>query len=372
MVSPPFRGKGGPSPYPAACQHRPLDALPCQQQEEGGGRSWCGLPGAGGPFPHTNLDHLGLIGAGSVREGQGQLGEACRLVHSEASAHLTVEGEDAERLKLELQFARRSIDQDTRDQYIQALRRAGMKRKEIARAAHVSTRVIGAALSLEKADPQSLPQRMIDEAGRSYPARRKKTGSNRRRHASGGDVIPMKTHAAEGARPTSKQVNEEMQRASMRNAPAGSLNLPGLRRARAAQRELRELSALDHDKFLTQVPPEACREFDPDLAEWWLRFCQLARACATEHGQPAMWQKSPANGGAPTLIQPAQERVMSALREHGGAMSVEQLSNELGLARAYIGRTCLVLREMGLVGCDVRQKPWRYRATAGAGSDDDR
>jgi hypothetical protein len=146
----------------------------------------------------------------------------------------------------------------------------------------------------------------------------------------------------------------------MRNAPANKLNLPALRMAREIEAKLRELSTLDAEKFLSQTPSDACRDFDPALAAYWSQWVALCVARADQEGLPERRRVS-TNGGLAATTTPLQEQVLKALRTR--PMTTDQLANELHYTPRHVGEVCRHLFEMGLAGCDQRQKPRIYRAT---------
>lgn len=83
------------------------------------------------------------------------------------------------------------------------------------------------------------------------------------------------------ARVTRERINAESQRslaATVRNAPEGALNLPALRRMRSARSMLRNLAEIPPERFVSQIPIEACREVSSDVVDWWLEVSRLAAA----------------------------------------------------------------------------------------------
>jgi len=283
-----------------------------------------------------------------------ELGVDCPLVT------LDVEGEEADRLALELQVGRRNLDPRARDEYIAALRRAGMTQQAIADAVGMSQRGVGKVLETERLN---------------------RTGSNETGQSAAKSDIPPRVTTARGRRPatynkrkpspaieTVRKNNKETQLASMRNAPANKLNLPALRLAREIEGKLRELATLDPDKFLSQIPPNACRDFDPALAAYWSRWVELCKTRADTEELPERRQ-IPANGNMAAMpTSPIQERIIKVLRDAGGAgCTTDQLANILVMERSGITKACAQLAEMGLIGVDRRanRRPYVYRATIG-------
>jgi Predicted transcriptional regulators len=71
---------------------------------------------------------------------------------------------------------------------------------------------------------------------------------------------------------------------SMLNAPQNKLNLPLIERASKIQEFLVELSAVPVERAVTQLPAMRCREFNVEMAKWWLEFvtaCEARRAAET-------------------------------------------------------------------------------------------
>ena len=262
-----------------------------------------------------------------------------------------VEGEAAERLALELQVGRRNLDREARDEYISALRRAGMTQEAIGEAVGVSRPTVAAVLNV-KSDietEQSAANTAIPRTISNTRGQRRPTKYNKRKPST--------------AIATVKKNNTETQLASMRNAPADKLNLPALRLAREIERQLRELATLDADKFLSQISANACRDFDPALAEYWSRWVALCKARAEAEAIPER-RRVQTNGNLAAMpTSTIEERVISVLREKPAGLTAAQLANELLLSTAHISRACLRLVEMGLLARDQRQKPHVYRAT---------
>lgn len=264
---------------------------------------------------------------------------------------IDLEGEAAERLALELQLGRRNLDREARDAYIAALRRAGMTLKAAGEAVGVSEATAQRVFNLQVQDQteQSAAKSGVPRTIPNARGQRRPTTYNKRK--------PNPAIAAV------KKNNEETQLASMRNAPANKLNLPALRLAREIERKLRDLATVDADKFLSQIPPDACRNFDPALADYWSRWVGLCKGRADAEGLPER-RRIQTNGNMAALpTSSIQERVIEVLRARPDGATAEQLSNELLTAKDHVGRACLRLVEMGLLACDKRTRPHVYRAT---------
>lgn len=270
----------------------------------------------------------------------GELGVDCPEVT------VPLEGEEADRLAEELQLGRRNLSREARDERIAALRRSGMTQAVIADVVGLTEARVDQVLKSSRliSKVESVPRTITTSRGR------RPTKYNKRK--------PPNPAIA-----TVKKTNEETQLASMRNAPAGKLNLPALRLAREIEHRLRELATLDADKFLSQIPSNACRDFDPALAAYWSRWVELCKARADTEELPERRRIQTNGNRAAMPTSSIQERVLEMLRARPVGATAEQLANELLLGKDHIGRACLRLVEMGLLACDRRHKPHVYRAT---------
>lgn len=286
--------------------------------------------------------HGNLIDGHNRERIAGELGVDCPGVS------VDIEGEDAERLALELQLGRRNLGPDARAKFMAALRRSGMTQKEIANTVGVAQSTVSKALNI----PEEYSNGAIEPPPRIANSRGQRRPTTYKRKPTPKPDAVMNERV--------REINRETQLASMRNAPANKLNLPALRMAREIEAKLRELSTLDAEKFLSQTPSDACRDFDPALAAYWSNWVALCVARADEEGLPER-RRVNVNGTLATTTNVLQDQVLEALRV--GPMTIDQLANELHYSPRHVGEACRHLDEMGLVGCDQRQKPRLYRAT---------
>jgi DNA-binding Lrp family transcriptional regulator len=227
---------------------------------------------------------------GKAIDGNNRLAIAKELGVECPTITLDVDDETADRLRVSLNVARRQLDANERRELVLTLRRANMSTREIAEQVGVSAMTVrrdldGSTGTGVPVDP--LPEKIIGRDGkvrssttkpRDYPAiyqRRKAKEEDQQR--------------AEESKRVRKRINATSQyhRAkAAAAAPPGSLNLVALRRARSLRTQLVALAALvPAERFITQISVEACREFTPEIVDWWLALAALAAARLAIEGQ---------------------------------------------------------------------------------------
>ena len=184
---------------------------------------------------------------------------------------LDVDDETADRLRVQLNTARRQLSAKDRMKLAIELRANGRSTRQIGEQLGVSHKTIVKDLNGAtgtQVPVANLPKVVVGKDGKSASARSTSTTRS-------GGARPGKT--ADSSKKSVHATFDESQRNSARNAPAGKLNLSGLRRARALRGGMIEMAALvPPERFVSQIPIEACREFTEDIAEWWIEMSKLA------------------------------------------------------------------------------------------------
>jgi ParB-like chromosome segregation protein Spo0J len=305
---------------------------------------------------HGVINPVLLDRGGAVIDGANRQRIAAELNIECPTRTLDLDREQAERLKLELQLGRRNLDRDVRDRFVAALRKTGLTQQAIADVTGIPQRTVSDILNSGSAN-ETIPE-VVNKRGQKRPAQyaTKKTAPVH--------VIREREQDRERTERYReiREADQQSQLNSMRNAPAGSLNLPGLRRAREIRKLLRELSSLDPERFLTQIPTEACREFDPEVARWWLGFCELAAQHTNGHRPVTLTNGKPAGSESRTT---REQKILDALRERG-PMTSSDLADWLGCSQGSITGAATALTRRGLLGVQILPGSARthvYRAT---------
>jgi len=157
----------------------------------------------------------------------------------------------------------------------------------------------------------------------------------------------------------------------MMNAPPGKLNNPLIRTAETIQHALVELSALDPEVAVTQIPIERCRQWTPEFAEWWWTFTQLCeerRLRETPEVPPMAYPKRQKLDPNPEVItdeyqlSPIQASVLAWLRQQRRSVLQTEVAEHVKLPDSSTYTALVRLCALKLATCDSTQQPYRYAA----------
>lgn len=189
------------------------------------------------------------------------------------------------------------------------------------------------------------------------PEQRKTTGERRsvRRPRRPQDARVVASNASSAR---IRAADAQHQYTSMLNAPARKLNMPLIRSAEQVQHLLVELTALDPEVAVTQIPIERCRQWTPEHAEWWLKFTQLCeqrRRAETPDVPPMRYPKRTKLVKSETpkeeyQLSPVQASVLAWMRARKpSTWTVLTLSEGTGSSPAAVVTAVERLAQIGLV-----------------------
>lgn len=153
----------------------------------------------------------------------------------------------------------------------------------------------------------------------------------------------------------------ELKYKSMLNAPTGKLNIPMLDRASKVQELLLELSGLEPEVAVTQMPAMRCREYAGEhstkMAQWWLRFVELCeqRRRAETPDLPPVYKRSrlatlnPVMGGGGVRLTAAAQAVHDWLEKQAEPVTVIEAAVATKLNRTTVAKAIRQLCQMGSV-----------------------
>lgn len=258
-----------------------------------------------------------LDSAGEVIDGHNRRAIAAELGVACPTLTLDVDAAAAARLRISLNVDRRQLDKSYRKQLVTELRSLGMSTRDIAD-------TVGVGKSTVERDLSTVPRGTVDDfpvaiTGRDGKKRpRSRSDSTARRYEIAARKQADTDRAAEHRRSerATRDANAERQTAAMARAPAGALNLPALRKARQARSVLIEIATtIPSERFVSQLPIEACREFTADIVAWWLKVALLAddRLAVGRVLLDVDLLASPPPAEAATLAETVEQIVMAEL-----------------------------------------------------------
>jgi ParB-like chromosome segregation protein Spo0J len=190
---------------------------------------------------------------------------------------LDLDDEVCDRLRIELNTARRQLPTKDRRMLVIELRAQGRSTRQIAEQAGVTqTTILKDLRSTEHPCSVETPATVVGNDGKVRAARSTQTEHRRQVQARKAADAERKAEAKRAQQSIAKTAAVWRANA-ITNAPDGKLNLPALRRARAIRANLIALAELiPPERFVSQLPVEALREMTPDVVSWWLTVATLA------------------------------------------------------------------------------------------------
>lgn len=170
---------------------------------------------------------------------------------------------------------------------------------------------------------------------------------------------PRVTSANKSMKAT-RRSDELNQHRSMLNAPPNKLNLPLIRRAEQVQRLLVELSAVDPEVAVTQIPVERCRQWLSEDAAWWSRFIELCEQRWRKETPEVPLMRYPRKAKLASAVSsatedyrlsPLQSSVLAWLREQTEPRLVSDIAEAIGSnsERGSVLAILIRLRQLDLV-----------------------
>jgi hypothetical protein len=224
---------------------------------------------------------------GLVIDGNNRLSVCEELGIKCPTVTLDVDDLTAERLRITLNLYRRHLDENRQNKLslILEMRDMNMSERQIGKALGISGSAVHQQLERSTAkrlavdhvvgaDGKMRAARTRDYAG-EYDRRNKRRIEERRQEKLRDEIRTQE-------RRIGQRDADRLERAAAA-APEGKLNLPALRMARDIRAQLRKLANLvPAERFVTQIPDLALREFIPGDVSWWLDVAALCESRLAE------------------------------------------------------------------------------------------